>query len=248
MADARPDVTPPPPSAGGPGAAPSPPGAWSPAPTVAGGPGPGGPATGAGGHAPPPTPPRRPIGLALALIVVGVLWLLAVAGVALPWEVLVPGALVVVGALVLLSPLWGGGNGLIGFGIALAVIALVVAVPSPAALSAGDRTIVVTDPADLEDRYGLGAGTLTLDLRDLELPPGTTEVQAGVNLGELVVVVPPEVSVAGEGRVFLGEVDHFDRTNGGIAPRASLADPGTDADRVLELRLRVGLGQIEVRR
>jgi predicted membrane protein len=149
---------------------------------------------------------------------------------------------------VLLSPLWGGGNGLIGFGIALAVIALVVAVPSPAALSAGDRTIVVTDPADLEDRYGLGAGTLTLDLRDLELPPGTTEVQAGVNLGELVVVVPPEVSVAGEGRVFLGEVDHFDRTNGGIAPRASLADPGTDADRVLELRLRVGLGQIEVRR
>ena len=182
------------------------------------------------------------------LIGVGVVWLLALAGVSLPWELVVPAALVVTGALVLLSPLWGGGSGLVGFGIVLAILALVVAVPSPAAISAGDRTIAITDVADLEDRYGLGAGTMTLDLRGLELPPGTTEVTAGVNLGELVVVVPSDVTVTGEGRVFLGEIEHFDRTSSGVAPRASFSEAGDDADRVLELRLRVGLGQIEVRR
>jgi hypothetical protein len=265
MPDDRPETAPPtPPPATPPGghAAPSDPASsaagtadWSPTPTGAGwsaSGGPGGSASGrsasggAGGS--PPELHRRPVGLALALITVGVVWLLALAGVSLPWELLVPGALVVTGVLVLLSSRWRGGNGLIGFGIALAIVALVVAVPSPAALSAGDRTIAVTDVADLDDRYGLGAGTMTLDLRDLDLPPGTTEVRAGVNLGELVVVVPPDATVTGEGRVFLGEVAHFERTSGGVAPRVAFSEPGDDADRILDLRLRVGLGQIEVRR
>jgi hypothetical protein len=251
MPDDRPETAPPTPPPGTPPggyAAPSDPGSsaagtadWSPAPTGAGWSAP----TGSG--APEPHH-RRPVGLALVLITVGVVWLLALAGVSLPWELLVPGALVVTGVLVLLSSRWRGGNGLIGFGIALAIFALVVAVPSPAALSAGDRTIAVTDVADLEDRYGLGAGTMTLDLRELDLPPGTTEVRAGVNLGELVVVVPPDATITGEGRVFLGEIEHFDRTSGGVAPRAALSEPGDDADRILDLRLRVGLGQIEVRR
>jgi hypothetical protein len=246
-----PDGSPPrgagvPPDPGGP----SPYGAadWSPAPAIAGQPRPQETPPGGDWSAPEPRDRSRPIGLALVLIGVGVLWLLALAGVSLPWELVVPAALVVTGALVLLSPLWGGGSGLVGFGIALAIFALVVAVPSPAAISAGDRTIAITDVADLEDRYGLGAGTMTLDLRGLQLPPGTTEVVAGVNLGELVVVVPPDVTVTGEGRVFLGEVEHFDRTSSGVAPRASFSEAGDDADRVLELRLRVGLGQIEVRR
>jgi hypothetical protein len=255
MPDDRPARTPPdapPPDAAGvppgpAGSSPSGAGAWSPAPSVAGQP-PRGAHRGGDRSATEPPERRRPIGLALVLIGVGVLWLLALAGVSLPWELVVPAALVVTGALVLLSPLWGGGSGLVGFGIVLAILALVVAVPSPAAISAGDRTIAITDVADLEDRYGLGAGTMTLDLRDLELPPGTTEVQAGVNLGELVVVVPPDVTVTGEARVFLGEVEHFDRTSGGVAPRASFSEVGDDTDRVLELRLRVGLGQIEVRR
>jgi hypothetical protein len=256
MPDDRPEV--PPPGAGQPPPAPGP-ADWSPAPSQVGGSPPAAgtgdtgwsPATGGTGDAgwsPPDPPRRRPVGLALVLITVGVVWLLALAGVNLPWEVLVPGALVVVGVLVLLSPRWGGGSGLIGLGIALAILALVVAVPSPAALSAGERTIAVTDVADLEDRYGLGAGTMTLDLRSLELPPGTTEVQAGVNLGELVVLVPPDASITGEGRAFLGEVESFERTSSGVAPRAELTEPGDDLDRVLDLRLRVGLGQIEVRR
>jgi hypothetical protein len=221
-------------------------GDWSPPPRLAGGTGT--PDGRSDASWAPPEPRRRPVGLALVLITVGVVWLLALAGVSVPWEVLVPGALMVVGALVLLSPRWGGGGGLIGLGIALAVLALVVAVPSPAALSAGDRTIAVTSVADLDDRYGLGAGTMILDLRELELPSGTTEVQAGVNLGELVVLVPADATITGEGRVFLGEVEHFERSSGGVAPRADLREPGDDPDRVLELRLRVGLGQIEVRR
>lgn len=204
---------------------------WSPTPTRAPQP----------GH-------RRPVGLGLALIAVGVLWMLSLAGVDLRWEIVVPIALVGVGLLVLFSPIWGGGDGLVGVGIVLAILALVLAVPSPAAFSAGERSIAVSDVADLEDRYGLGAGTMTLDLRELELPTGTTEVRAGINLGELVVLVPPEVTIAGEARVAMGEVERFGRSSGGIAPRVELTAPGDDPERILELDLRVGLGQIEVRR
>lgn len=226
--------------------APSGPAAWSPAPSTAGRRG--GTSSSSDPDRRSQPPPRRPIGLALVLIGVGVVWLLALAGVDLPWELLLPLALVGVGVLVLLSPLWRGGSGLVGLGIVLAVIALVVAVPGSDALSAGDRAYAVTAVDDLQDRYGLGAGTMTLDLRELELPAGTTEVVAGVNLGELVVLVPADVTVTGEGRVFLGEIEHFERTRRGVAPRAAISEPGADEARVLDLRLRVGLGQIEVRR
>jgi hypothetical protein len=243
--DRRPqDPTPPPPGPGGP--------QWSPQPVAADAP-PAwsrpSPRPDAGGSEPnwsPPPEPRRPIGLGLVLIAAGVLWLLHLAGVDLRWEVLLPIGLVVVGVLVLVSRRWGGG--LVGLGIVLAILALVLAVPGPATFTAGDRTVAVTDVADLDSRYGLGAGTMTLDLRDLELPPGTTTVRAGVNLGELVVLVPPEATIAGDGRATMGEVSRFGRATGGIAPRGDLTEPGTDPDRILELQLRVGLGQIEVRR
>jgi hypothetical protein len=211
---------------------------WSPQPSPSGG--------------EPSGPPSRrwgSIGLGLVLVAVGVVWLLAQLGLDLRWELLLPVALIVVGALVLVSPLWRGGDGLIGLGIVLSIMALLFAVaPGASTFSAGDRMFIPTDVAELEASYGLGAGTLTIDLRGLDLPAGTTAVRAGVNLGELAVIVPADATVDGRGRVVMGEVSAFGRSSGGIAPRADLTDAGDDAQAVLELDLRVGLGRIEVTR
>ncbi len=203
---------------------------------------------------PPPAPPSRPpvrgrpIGLALALVAAGTLWLLWQVGAPIRWELVLPIALIALGVLLLAGGRWSAHGGLIGLGVAITVIALLVsASPIPGSVSVGEHSHAVTDVAELEPSYAVGAGTLTLDLRELELPAGTTELEAGVSMGELLVLVPADVTVEGDARVGMGEVVGFDRTSSGIAPSLLLAEPGDD-DRTLSLDLQVGLGRIEVRR
>jgi hypothetical protein len=185
----------------------------------------------------------------VALIGAGVLWLLALAGVDIPWGIVLPAALIGVGVLLLVGGRMVSRSGLIGLGIALSVLALALSVtPTAVPVDAGDRTYAVTDVGELESNYQLGAGSLVIDLRDLELPVGTTELTAGVGMGELIVLVPDGTVVEGEGRVAMGEVVAFDTSRGGIAPTLTFTEAPDGSDRVLVLDLRVGLGSIEVDR
>lgn len=196
-----------------------------------------------------PGPTARPIGLGLALIGAGVLWLLHLAGVLVNWQVVLPIAIIAIGLGLLIGGRHVARGGLIGLGIVLTVVALVVSVtPMQLSITAGDRTHTVTDLAELEPSYSLGAGTLTLDLRDLELPPGTTELGATVSMGELLVRVPDDVTVTGSGHTIAGEVVSFGRTTAGVAPRRALDETGVENGPVLDLELRTGLGRIEVTR
>lgn len=194
-------------------------------------------------------PASRPVGWALALIGAGVLWLLHLAGVSIAWELVLPIVVVAIGLILLTGGRHVAHSGLIGLGIVLTVIALMLSVtPIQPSITAGDRTHTVTDMAELESSYNLGAGTLTVDLRDLELPDGTTELAAMVSMGELIVRVPDGVAVTGTGHTLAGEVDAFGRTTAGVAPRPNLTEPGVDDAPVLDLELRTGLGRIEVTR
>lgn len=192
----------------------------------------------------PPLPP--PVGWGLALIAVGVLWLLSLAGVDLRWEFILPVSLIVMGLLVAVGV--RGGGGLISVGVVVTVIAVSGSLlPAPGIVSAGDRAYTVVGTADLQPSYRLGAGTLTLDLRELDLPVGTTEVEATVSFGELIVRVPPGVTIDGDADVTAGESDVFGQVRNGLNPDLPLSDPGA-TDRVLDLDLGVGFGRIEVSR
>ncbi|TVR36159.1 MAG: hypothetical protein EA388_04745 [Nitriliruptor sp.] len=217
-----------------------------------------------GGATPPPPPEdqapeqtpgatpgsaSRPVGWALALIAAGVLWLLHLAGVAIAWELVLPIAIIVIGVVLLAGGRRVARSGLIGLGVVLTIIAVVLSVlPIQGSITAGDRTHTLTDIAELESSYSLGAGTLTLDLRDLELPAGTTELAASVSMGELVVRVPDGVAVTGTGHVIAGEVDAFGATTAGVSPQRTIDEAGADDAPVLDLELRTGLGRIEVTR
>ncbi len=197
----------------------------------------------------PPTWRDRSTGWGLGLVAVGIVWLLALAGVPIDWEVLLPGALVVIGVLVLVGLPRGIGEGLVGIGVVVAVIAALTTITPPTTVvGVGDRTHTVTSVADLESDYGLGLGSLTVDLRAVDLPPGTTEVDVGLILGEVIVRVPRDVTVRGVGRAFMGDVSAVGTSSGGIAPRLAFDDSGGQPDRVLELDVRVGLGRVEVSR
>jgi hypothetical protein len=205
-----------------------------------------------------PAPPADRHGPAAATVLVGALlvligigWLLDAAGVEVPWRAVLPAALIAVGLACVAGAFRGRQHALMVLGVVLAVVLSLAAAADwdleiPLGGGVGDRTERPTTPADLTG-YELGVGNLVVDLRQLQVPPGTTRVQARVGVGELAVEVPQGVSVAVVARSGLGQVQALGQEEGGLASRIdTVSEAG--GDRRLELDLRVGLGQVRVER
>jgi hypothetical protein len=192
---------------------------------------------------------RGSTGWGLALIAAGGFWLLWQLGVPIAWEYVLPGAVVVVGLALLLGLSRGASGGLVALGIVLLAASIVVSVlPSSVTWSAGDRSERVTDVAQLEPEYTLGAGSLVLDLRALDLGGETAEVAARVGMGDLLIRVPPRTNVVVDARSGMGEVVVLGREEGGISRSISTTEGAARGDSVLVLDLQVGLGKVEVSR
>jgi len=185
------------------------------------------------------------------LVLVGIGWLLDAAGVAVPWRAILPASLIAVGLACVAGAFRGRQHALMVVGVALMVVlSVAVAVDwdldLPVTAGVGDRTEQPRTPGDLTT-YELAVGNLLVDLRQLQVPPGTTAVEARVGVGELVVHVPAGVSVEVAARSGLGEVQVFGEQEGGFGSRVDgtfdAAGPAT-----LRLDLRVGLGQVQVDR
>jgi Cell wall-active antibiotics response 4TMS YvqF len=207
---------------------------------------------------PIPPPPADRHGPAAATVLVGALlvligigWLLDAGGVEVPWRALLPAALIAVGLACVAGAFQGRQHAMMVVGVALtAVLSVAVAadwdLDVPLAGGVGDRTERPATPAELTE-YELGAGDFLLDLQQLQVPPGTTAVQARVGVGELVVELPEGVSARVVASSGLGEVQVLGEEEGGFANRV---DTTVEAggDRRLELDLRVGMGQVRVER
>jgi hypothetical protein len=185
------------------------------------------------------------------LVLVGISWLLDAGRVQVPWRALLPAALIAVGLACVAGAFQGRQHAMMVVGVALtAVLSVAVAadwdLDVPLAGGVGDRTERPATPAELTE-YELGAGDFLLDLQQLQVPPGTTAVQARVGVGELVVELPDGVSARVVASSGLGEVQVLGEQESGFANRV---DTTVDAggDRRLELDLRVGMGQVRVER
>ncbi len=108
--------------------------------------------------------------------------------------------------------------------------------------SSTGNPIVIDDITDFEERYEIGAGSLTFDLTDLELSQ-TANLRVQLGAGELIVLTPAGVSLDVEATAGVGEVVVKGQTDAGFAPRISITEPGA----LLELDLSVGAGSIQVR-
>lgn len=201
----------------------------------------------------PPPPPARHGGRLVwgaALILLGSVWALSIAGVVVPWGLLAPLGLVALGALLLLVRDRSLADALVGLGVVLLVLALLApGVRTVSGVAIGERSEEPTVVTELDSSYQLAAGSLTLDLRDLDVvslaAAGDAVLVANVGLGELVVLLPPGVEATGRAAAGIGEVVVFDREHAGVGPRVALPD-ATGEDAVLELDLQVGLGSIVV--
>lgn len=89
----------------------------------------------------------------------------------------------------------------------------------------GERDYRPTSVAELQDAYQLGIGSLDLDLTDLDLPTGRTDVAVDLGIGEAVIYVPAGACVTSDIKLDAGEVDVFDRQNNGFD--VAFAEAGT---------------------
>jgi phage shock protein PspC (stress-responsive transcriptional regulator) len=107
----------------------------------------------------------------------------------------------------------------------------------------GDRTYDVRTLGELRPDYKLGIGDLRVDLRDVQLPPGETHLDARVDIGRLVLVVPHDAALRVSTDADFGAVDLLGSDSNGRKVAKGLDETGK---RVLVLDAHVGVGSVHV--
>jgi phage shock protein PspC (stress-responsive transcriptional regulator) len=189
---------------------------------------------------------RIAIGIVLVALAVGGL-IGAAAGSALGGGVVVAGLVIACGVGLVGGAFRGGARWLI-------VPALVLALPLGAVAATdldvsgtwGDRTFRPGTVAEVERGYEMGLGEMRVDLSDVELPPGRTELPLDIGLGGIQVLVPRDLCVTTEAEIGVGTFDVGDGEQDGVD--LNVDEGGRVAPGVPELHLvaDVGVGELFV--
>jgi phage shock protein PspC (stress-responsive transcriptional regulator) len=196
-----------------------------------------------------PKPFLGPLVFSILLIGAGVAALIEMLDIAdVDPEVIGALGLGVIGSALVVSAWYGRARGLIALGILLTIpLSVLSMIDVPLEGGFGDRTYRPDDIAEVKDEYRLTAGQMTLDLRSVNFREGTHEIEATVGMGELVVQVPDDVSLAVDARSGAGVVKLFGEEDEGWDAEASrvVREPGGAR---LVLDLEVGMGEVNVAR
>lgn len=140
----------------------------------------------------------------------------------------------------------------LGIAVASLVALLVIAVAIFVAVfdvhpgrGIGKETYVVPNAQALRDDYRVGIGALELDLSRMQFPPGVTQLETSVDVGDLKVVLPPGVALRGYGEAKAGHVNLLGKEDDGWNADVELSGSGP---RVLDLTAHVGAGNLRVER
>jgi phage shock protein PspC (stress-responsive transcriptional regulator) len=110
----------------------------------------------------------------------------------------------------------------------------------------GEREYRPTTMTELRDRYELGMGELDIDLRDLDLPDGRTEMAVDLGIGGAVVYVPGDACVTSDVTIGAGVADIFDRDSEGVDVAVAAAPSEPVGRPTLHIDADIGVGAIEV--
>jgi phage shock protein PspC (stress-responsive transcriptional regulator) len=178
----------------------------------------------------------------LAVLSAGSFWAAAAGG-----ETIIAIAVITAGVALVVSAFARPARWLILPALALAIPATFV---SAAGIDldggVGEKRYRPSVAADVRDSYEVGAGSLTIDLRDVDLPAGDRPLHVDVGMGEAVVLVPEDVCVSTTAELGIGAVDVFGRDSGGVdVDWEDLASPPAGTPRLV-LDADVGLGGLQV--
>jgi phage shock protein PspC (stress-responsive transcriptional regulator) len=112
----------------------------------------------------------------------------------------------------------------------------------------GDRSYRPSSAGELRPDYGLGMGELLIDLRNVELPAGRTDMRVDVGVGHAVVRVPDDVCVTSDVEIGIGQASVLDHGSGGVD--VAFAETGAASAGTPELHVDadIGIGALHVRR
>jgi phage shock protein PspC (stress-responsive transcriptional regulator) len=158
------------------------------------------------------------------------------------------GALALVGVALVVSTWFGRARGLLPIGIVLLLITLPAAtIDVPLTGGTGSHEYRPLARSEIRSKYEMGIGRLNVDLSDAQLAGHTTRVKARLGIGEMIVDVPSTVRVVVHAHAGAGSVRLFGGNEGGWPESQTRVAEGTGAGE-LDLDLRVGAGDIQVRR
>jgi phage shock protein PspC (stress-responsive transcriptional regulator) len=207
---------------------------------------------------PAPPRPRSVLGPATvfaALAALGVLGLVDAAGAQVPVSAYLALPLAVVGAGLVLGAWVGRSRGLIALGVGLSVLLAPVLTLEQlgVATTAGQRyEAVVLEPATADELdetvWEYGAGDIRWDLTGTDFADSEVETQISVGAGELVVDLPPDLTLVLDASVGAGQIDALGTMSSGLAAEASRTFAGDEGGGTLRLTVSMGLGNVEVNR
>jgi phage shock protein PspC (stress-responsive transcriptional regulator) len=131
-------------------------------------------------------------------------------------------------------------------------VAMIVALVTAAAVAAawfdvglgdgvGTRVEAPATASEVKPSYELGIGNLRVDLSRISPVTTETHVAAKVGIGELRIIVPPDVSVAASAHAKAGEVYVLDRHDDGRNASVTVGSGG-----LLVIDAKVGAGRIDI--
>jgi phage shock protein PspC (stress-responsive transcriptional regulator)/predicted membrane protein len=204
----------------------------------------------AGGAAPTGDPARLVARAALALLI-GIAAVGAFAGVFLLAAVgggtVLAVLAILAGIALLVAAFAGGARWLIVPGLVLVLpLAIVAAADIDVDGGTGERHYRPATTAELRPDYRLGMGELVVDMRDVDLPAGPTELRVEVGVGHAVVRVPEDACVSSDIEIGAGHAQVLDRTSDGLDVAFAQAAATTGSGPRLHIDGDVGLGALEV--
>ncbi|NUR90820.1 MAG: hypothetical protein HOY71_42655, partial [Nonomuraea sp.] len=210
-----------------------------------------------------PVPPPRPkrarsfigaITFLLAIIVGGIVVAVQANSASGVNPTIVGGALLItIGSGLLVAAWWGRGAGLVAAGTTIALLIAFGLMFGGMPRKLGDSIWNPTTSAEVHQLFDVGVGDGRLDLSDFTATPGsTTTINAKVSIGELTVIVPPDVRVQVHASNKVGDIKIDQSLRGGVDVRFDKdLDPEVTpkgAVSTLVLNLKGGVGDMEVRR
>jgi hypothetical protein len=131
-------------------------------------------------------------------------------------------------------------------GLGLLVIVAIGAVAAPyLSDGTGDHSVHPSSFAEVEDEYQFGIGTLDIDLRDVEFPPGVHIIDIDHGIGAIRVWLPANINYQVRGDVDAGDLDVFGETDDGFGNEVDArADVNSTATVIIDLEVGIGYGQV----
>src|ERR1035437_7848463 len=115
----------------------------------------------------------------------------------------------------------------------------------------GDREWRPTVASQVQRDYRLAIGNMTVDLRNVRFPAGSTSVTASVDVGHLLVEVPPRVDVGVNADSVIGAVVYGDGQGDAGAGSLGTGSPGISGSASgphLNMTVTAGVGVVQLAR